>query len=204
MVEGCGGCCLALVLIPVLCCVAVGGVVYVTNTQAPDPPVSDSFQPSQTQANEFQVALDNAVNTARNQGWFWLQFNEQQISSWMALEGEQFADDHGHVFPFTDMQVGLDDGEITFYGALDPGVMALPVEVVIEPQISATGDIEFDIVSVEVSGVRAPDFVTQVVSAQFEDLLVGPLRDLPGDVIFYQQSLSIDNGNFEVQGAVSP
>ncbi len=203
MFESCGGCCLALVLIPLLCCVAVGGVVYVVNTQAPTPPLSGSFQPSRTQANEFEVALDNTVNMARSQGWFWMQFNEQQLSSWMALEGQAFADEHGHVFPFNNMQVGLDDGLITFYGELDPGVMTFPVAVEIEPRISATGDFEFDIASVDLSGVRVPDFVTQMVSAQFEDLLIGPLRDLPGDVVFYQQSLRVEDGVFEVQGTVS-
>lgn len=204
MFESCGGCCLALVLIPLVCCVAAGGVALYVYNNSPDAPVSGSFEPSRTQANEFQVALDNAVNMARTQNWFWMQFNEQQLSSWMALEGEAFADEHGHVFPFSAMQVGLDDGLITFYGELDPGVLTVPVQVDIEPRITATGDAEFEIAAVDVGGVRAPDFVTQVVSAQFEDLLIGPLQDLPGDVIFYQQSLRVDDGVFEVQGRVSP
>lgn len=203
MFESCGGCCLVLILIPVLCCVLVGGVAYYVYNYAPDPPVSGSFKATQAEAQAFQAVLDNAQATARSQGWFWMTFTEQQMSSWMALEGESFASEHGHIFPFSNMQVGLDDGLMTFYGELDARALAFPVEVEIEPRVTATGDVEFDITAVNMGGVTAPDFVTTMVSAQFEDILVEPLRSISGNVIFYQQSLNIDNGVFEVQGRVN-
>lgn len=203
MFESCGGCCLVLILIPVLCCVLVGGVAYYVYNYAPDPPVSGSFTATQAEAQAFQAVLDNAQATARSQGWFWMTFTEQQISSWMALEGASFADEQGHVFPFSNMQVGLDDSRITFYGELDTRVIAFPVSVEIEPRITATGDVEFEITSVNMGGITAPAFVTSAVSAQFEDVLVEPLRSISGNVIFYQQSLTVDNGVFEVQGRVN-
>lgn len=204
MFEGCGGCCLVLVLIPLLCCVVIGGVVYAVNTQAPEAPLSDDFRPKESEAQQFQAMLDQAQASARlGNGWFWMRFTERELASWMALEGQQFAEDNGHTFPFTDMQVGIDNGDFTFYGELDPGVIAFPVEVVLEPQVSPSGDFTFEVKSVDVSGIRAPNFVTEVVSDQFEDLLIQPLEDLPGSVIFYQSTLRADDGVFEVQGRVS-
>jgi uncharacterized protein YpmS len=203
MIESCGGCCLVLILVPLLICIVVGGVALYVYNNAPDQPVAASFTPSPVDAQAFQAVLDGAEATARSQGWFWMSFTEQQLSSWMALEGADFADQQGTVFPFSNMQVGLDDNAITFYGELDPGVMAVPIEVVIEPKVSATGDFEFDITSVDVGGVQAPDFLTTVVSSQFEDILVKPLEQLPGDLIFYQETLKVDNGIFEVQGRVN-
>lgn len=203
MFESCGGCCLVVILIPLLCCVLVAGVAYYVYNYAPEEPVSGSFKATQAEAQAFQTMLDNAQATARSQGWFWMKFTERQMSSWMALEGESFADEHGHIFPFSNMQVGLDDGLMTFYGELDTSVIEFPVEVEIEPRVSATGDVEFDIASVNLGGITAPDFVTTVVSAQFEDVLVKPLQDISGRVIFYQQTLRVDNGEFEVQGRVN-
>ena len=203
MFESCGGCCLLLIVIPLLCCIAFGGVAYYVYTYAPDEPVSDSFEPSNQQANEFQVMLDTAVNNARSSGWFWMGFDEEQISSWMALEGKDFADEHGHVFPFSKMQVGLDDGEMTFYGELDTGVLMFPLEVVIEPTVSYDGQLDLNITGVDVGGLKAPEFVTSMISDQFEELLITPLEDLPGNPVFYRETLSVDDGRFEVQGVVN-
>lgn len=203
MFESCGGCCFLLIVIPLICCIAFGGVAYYAYTHAPDQPVSASFQPSRQEANAFQLMLDTAVNNAKTSRWFYMGFTEQEISSWMALEGESFADEHGQVFPFSNMQVGLDDGEITFYGELDPGVVTFPLAVVIEPSIGLDGQLDFDVTSVDVGGIKAPAFVTTMISAQFEDLLVGSLNEVPGNLVFYQQTLKVDDGIFEVQGVVN-
>lgn len=203
MFESCGGCCLLLIVIPLLCCIAFGGVAYYVYTYAPEEPVSETFEPSTQQANELQVMLDTAVSNARSSGWFWIGFSEEQISSWMALEGEDFADQQGHMFPFTNMQVGLDDGDMTFYGELDTGVLTFPLEVVITPAVTYEGDLDLNITSVDVGGLKAPEFVTTIVSDQFEELLIGPLEDLPGNPVFYRETLSVQGGRFEVQGVVN-
>lgn len=203
MFESCGGCCLLLILIPLVCCIAIGGVAYYVYNYAPEEPVSASFSPSQQEANQFQMMLDTAVNTAKTSRWFYLGFSEQEISSWMALEGQDFADEQGHAFPFSNMQVGLDDGEMTFYGELDTGVITFPLEVVITPSVTYDGQLKLDITGVDVGGIKAPEFVTTTISDQFEELLISPLDEIPGNLVFYKGSLSVDNGRFEVQGVVN-
>ncbi len=205
MLHGCGGCCFLVVLIVLLCCaLVVVGVIYVA-TNAPEAPLSKNFVPSTAQAQAFQSVLDTAKNNASQQGWFWLRFDQSQLSSWMALQGENFANEHGNSFPFTDVQVAIDDGDFTFYGKLqypDYETLSLPLSVEIAPQIDSTGEFGFDITSVDVGGVKVPDFVISTVEDQFEELLVKPFEELGKTVIFYPETLSADNGVFEVQGYV--
>ncbi len=204
MFEGCSGCCLALILIPVLCCVMLAcGVIYVYNN-APDAPLSDRFKPSTLEAQTFDTAITTAQNSAQSRldGWFALQFTEREFSSWMALEGKQFAEEHGHSFPFENAQVGLDNGEMTFYGELKRSRLALPVKVVIKPRIDGSGHFKFDITSVDVGGISLPDFVLSTISSQFEDVLAKPFADLPGDYRLYEQTLIIQDGTFAVQGNI--
>lgn len=204
MLEGCSGCCVLLILIPLVCCVAIGGVAYYVYTHAPDAPVAANFKPAAADAQAFQAELDRAVNQARTQRSFYLNFTERQMSSWMALEGRSFAEGQGLTFPFEHMQVGLDDGLMTFYGELTVQSIGLPLAVEVQPQISSLGTVDFAIVSVDLGGIQAPDFVVTMISDQFQDVLIQPFEELGGNVIFYRESLMIDNGLFQVQGLVTP
>jgi hypothetical protein len=189
----CGGCCFGLAVILLLCCVS---------TEGPEPPLTDSFKPSAAEAQAFQAEIDRATSQARSQNWFWFQFTERQIASWMALEGKDYANEHSHNFPFENVQVALGDGQITFYGEIQRLGLALPLMTVIEPAINSSGEMTFEIKSVDIGGVTLPDAVLRTISRQFEDVLVQPFNDLPGTPFFYQGSLSIQNGMFVVQGAV--
>ncbi len=202
MFESCGGCCLALVLIPLLCLGLVACAAIYLLTLDVDTPLPASFQPSQAEAQAFDTAIDSAVNQAQTQGWWTLSFTESQASSWMALQGEAFADEHGHAFPFNNVQVGLDDGEITFYAELETRFASVPLQVIITPRVTPAGQLDFAITEVKVAEVSAPDFVVQTIKAQFEDALLKPLEDLPGTYFVYPQSLVVDNGWFQVQGAI--
>ncbi len=207
MIHGCGGCCFFVLVIVALCCVVTVGAVLYVATNAPQAPLSEQFMPNVAQAQAFQAVLDTAKANAAQQGWFWLRFDQAQLSSWMALQGEEFARQHDNPFPFSDVQVGIDDGVFVFYGELqypEYETLSLPLEVEIEPQIDSQGVFGFDIVSVDVGGVKVPDFVITTVEDQFEALLVQPFEELGQTVIFYPETLTVDNGVFEVQGYVQP
>jgi hypothetical protein len=198
----CGGCCVGLIVIPLLCCALVAGVAIYVYSNSPEPPLSDNFTPKNSEAQAFQAEIDRATAQAAG-GWFWLQFRERDMASWMALEGEEFAQEQGHEFPFENAQVSLDNGEITFYGELSRYGLNLPLEAVVEPQINDAGEMEFQITSVDVGGVSLPDVVLRNIRQQFDDVLVQPFDDLPGTPIFYEQTLSIQDGVFTVQGQVN-
>lgn len=202
MFESCGGCCLALVLIPLLCIGAIVLGVYYVNTQGPDAPLSDRFRANPAEAQALDNEIARATNDARSMRWFALSFTERQLSSWLALEGQDFAEAQGHSLPFRNMQVGLDDGQMTFYGEIEQVGLAVPLAVVIEPKANRDNQIELDIVSANVGGLRVPDFVLENVQAQLTDRLIKPFDDLPGSYFIYPESLSIQDGVFVVQGGL--
>src|SRR5512145_2884839 len=132
MIEGCGGCCLSLILIPLLCLAIVAcGVIYVY-TNGPEPPLSDRFKASSTDAQAFDAELQRAASQATS-GWFYMQFTERQLSSWLALKGQDFAEEHDRSFPFEKVQVKLDGGKMIFYGELARYSINLPLRVTIKP-----------------------------------------------------------------------
>ncbi len=199
----CSGCCLGLTVILIVCCVVVGGTAYYASTQGPEPPLSDKFKPSAADAQAFQAEIDRATNQAGTQGWFYLTFTEQQMASWMALNGADFAAERGHDFPFKNVQVKLDGGEMTFYGELDRFRLSIPLEATVKPKIDSAGKMTLDITSVNVGGVTMPDAILRSIRTQFEDVLLQPFNDLPGTPFFYQGSLSITGGSFTVQGRMA-
>lgn len=202
MFEGCGGCCLAVILIPLLCvAVAACGIVYAA-TQGPEPPLSENFTASVADAQAFDTAINAATRDAQNTRGFTLTFNERQISSWLALEGEQFAEEQGSTFPFKNVQVGLDAGEMIFYGELQLSRIRLPLAVAIKPEVDRAGHLDFEITDADVGGIAAPTFALKVVTGQLEDKLVKPLDDLQGDYVLDPNSLWVQDGVFSVRGQV--
>lgn len=200
MFEGCRGCCLTFVVLPMLCCVlVVGGIIYIYMS-APEPPVSDNFKPNTTEAQAFENTLNNAERLAQGGYGFTIQFNERQISSWMSLRGEEYASERDRQFPFKNIQVGMDDNLMVFYAELDGyGPLDLPLEVVLEPGIDINGKLEFDLNEAHLGGINVPTFVLKNITAQMDDLLVKPFEDV-GD---YQiQSLRVANNSFTATGRV--
>ena len=201
--DHCSGCCLAIILIPLLCIALVACMVIYVISNAPDAPLSGHFSPSQAEAQALDSEIARATNQATSQGWFSLKFTERELSSWMALKGQDFADTHGYSFPFKDVQVGLSGGSMKFYGKLNYGRLSVPVLVTVKPKIDSAGQMAFDITSVDLGGVKAPDFVLKSVTRQLQDVLIQPFDDLPGSYYLYQETLDVGNGSFAVQGRVN-
>ncbi len=199
----CGGCCFGLTMILIVCCVVVGGTAYYVSTHGPQPPLSDQFKPSVADAQAFQSAIDNATSLASSQGWFYLMFTQQQMASWMALNGADFAAQHGHDFPFKNVQVKLDNGAMTFYGELNRFRLTIPLEATVKPKIDSAGKMTLDITALNVGGVKMPDAILSSIRTQFEDVLLQPFDNLPGTPYFYKDSLFITGGSFTVQGAIT-
>lgn len=197
MFESCSGCCIGLALILLVCCALIVGAVIYVNANAPEPPISNNFTANPAEAQAFDAEVERAKGMAYG-GWFYFVFNERQLSSWLEYEGRDFANQEGNAFPFHDMQVGLDDGKMTFYGKMNE--LGVPVEVVIEPVINAKGELSFDIVSVDAGGLGLPAVLLDSVSDQFRDLIMQPFDEVPGTLFFDPASFYLDNGEFRIQG----
>lgn len=201
ILEGCGGCCLSIVLIPLLVCGLIVGALIFIDQNAPDPPITGNFKPTASDAQAFTNEINRATSQAAG-GWFHVTVYEDQLSSWMALEGKAFAEENGHAFPFEDVQVGLDDGQITFYGELSRYGIDVPIRVALEPEIDDEGVLKLDIDSANVGGLNVPGFVLSNVSAQLDDALMQPFRDLNENVTIPREALVIENGRLQFQGTL--
>jgi len=164
------------------------------------PPVSADFSAKTDDAQTFDQLLDHAKWQALTHNTFILTFNEEQISSWMSLEGKNYADRHGYSFPFQNIQVGLDDGRMTFYGEASVSDLTLPMQVVIKPGINDNGHLVFDVESAQLGQLGVPEFLLKSVRRQIDELLTKPFRDIGGDFYIVPGSLSIQDDVFSVQG----
>lgn len=202
MPDGCRGCCMMILLVPLMICVLIVCVaVYMINNST-DTPLGGSFKPSVSEAVAFDNEIARASNTAASERWFALRFTESQLSSWMSLEGQEFADQHGYPFPFEDLQVGIDGGRMTFYGNVTYYNLGVPLQIVIEPKVDSRGHIDFDIHDADWGGVPLPGFVLDSVTDQIESKLFEAIKSLPDGYRLYPETLTVNAGVFEVQGTV--
>ena len=200
MFEGCGGCCVGTVLILLLCCaMVVCGAIYVLST-SPDPPLSDKFKANTAEAAAFDAQIDRAVQEASTTRIFTLTFTERQISSWLALEGEAFADEYGFSFPFENVQMGLEDGEMTFYGELGSGQAKIPLEVILVPKVDRIGHLDLEVDTVNFVGLKLPGALIDDIANQLEKKVIQPIEDAGTDYFLDEFSLSIEDGVFSVRG----
>jgi hypothetical protein len=198
--DECRGCCLLIVGVPLLCLALAACALLYVATAGADPPLSDKFVATSADAQAFDRQIDSAVNDARLSGGFTLTFSEREISSWMALEGEAFGKDYVGAFPVDNIQVGLDDGEMRFYGEL--GRLDLPILITVKPGVDRIGHLDFEIVELNLGGVGLPGGMLDSVSDQLKDKIRSPLEDLEGDYVLDPASLSVTNGRFAVRGQV--
>ncbi len=206
MFEGCscGGCCAALVIIPLVCIAMIAcGLIYFT-TNGAEPPLTDKFRPSQSEAVAFENQITTATNDARSTGRFTITFTERQVSSWMALEGERFAQDTDiGDFPFKNVQVALQDGEMIFYGELQLGNgVDFPVEIIIEPVVDRANHLDFEIKSVDFSGLKLPGALVEIVTDQLKEKMIKPLENIGADYVVDPLSLRVTDGYFTINGQI--
>ncbi|WP_119067735.1 hypothetical protein [Aggregatilinea lenta] len=200
MFEGCGGCCLALVVIPLLCCGLVAGAVAYTTINAPDPPIRDNYQASQADAQAFDAEVARAASMAVTQGWFWTAFTQEQFSSWLSLKGQDFAESQDRRFPFEDVQVGFNGGLMRFYGKFTQSGVKVPLLVELRPRVDGNGKLAMDIENANVGGLDLPDFVLGAIKDQLEAAVNRPFQGMNGAYFLNAATLTVDNGRFEIQG----
>lgn len=198
--EGCRGCCWAVVLIPLLCITFTACAWIYISTNQGDPPLGD-FEVNRQQADAFDQEVRRATNQAAAGGFFTFRVFEEQISSWAALEAEEFVSGLGYDFPFENAQIALDPGRMTFYGELIQSGIALPLEVVIVPGIDADGHLDLDIDEASLIGLQLPDWAIRSVTDEIERGLLNSIEDLPGDYQLYD--VRVTDETFDMQGVAS-
>lgn len=199
---GCKSCCVVLILVPLLCCAMIACVAIYVSTEGPEPPLSANFKPQAAEAQAFDNAVQGAARDAGMNGWFAIQFTERELSSWLALEGEEFAEKNGETFPFEDVQVEIDNGEMQVYGELSRSGVTFPMTMVIEPKVDDESKLDLEVKSMDAGGVHLPGALFGPLVSLLEDAITKTLEDLPGSYYLYGESLFVDEGTFAVQGYV--
>lgn len=199
MFESCGGCCLSLALIPLLCiCLAACGVIYVTTATMPEPPVDQAYQPIPIEATNFEQKVTNMQNLAQGGGRFLLEFSQRELSSWLNLKALSLIGVVDNALTLENAQAKIDDNTITFYAEFTDLGVEIPLELVIQPKIDLNNHLALDITEANVAGVGMPDIVLQQIINTFEDALTKPLNDLR--LGYSITELQVDNGQFRLRG----
>lgn len=189
-------------MLAALCCAGIVGVAYVVTAEEPEPPVTEAFVPQAAEAQTFQQAISQAAQQARDTDTFSVSFTETQLSSWMGIEGANYALTHGYSFPFEDIQIGVDGGRFDFYGTLTTAGLNLPLEIVVEPYVDPVGHLAFTIEDAHLSGLPVPQFILDSLLAQVDRLLTQPIEALRSDYTLDPNALVADNGTFSMQGTL--
>ncbi len=192
--------CMSVVV--VLCCAGIVGVAYMVTAEEPEPPVTEEFVPQAVEAQTFQQAISTAAQQARDTDVFNVSFTETQLSSWMALDGAEYALAHGYSFPFEDIQIGVDDGQFDFYGTLTTAGLNLPLQVIVEPYVDPVGHLDFTIEEAHLGALPVPQFILDSLLAQVDRLLTQPIEDMRSDYTLDPAGLIADDGMFAMRGTL--
>lgn len=185
-----------------ICCAGTLGAAYLVLAEEPDPPVAEAYTPQPADAQAFEETIRQAEQQARETDQFSVAFTEQQISSWLAYDGREYALQHGYSFPFEDIQVGVDDGYLSFYSTLTTGGLNVPLMIAIEPYVHAAGHLAFTVDEAQLGGLPVPPFILNNLVAQAERLLTEPVRQMRSDYAIDPNTLSADDGVFRMSGAL--
>ena len=165
----------------------------------PQPPIP-SLTPSTGDADAFESNFQQAVNQASQTGIFNVTITQQQLSSWLALRAQGFAQQHGYEWPFKNVQAGLDNGKIILYGVIvQPNVPETPAQVIFTPSIDGNGQLAVKIESGQVGIVGMPSDVLNKLTDTIRNILTGQLAQIQGR--YRLTNLTIANGGLTVCSA---
>ncbi len=168
-----------------------------TNPQPPNP----GLTPSTGDADAFESSFQQAVNQASQTGNFSATITQQQLSSWLALRAQGYAQQQGYEWPFKNVQAGLDNGKITLYGIIvQQNVPETPAQVIFTPSIDGNGQLTVKIESGQVGIVGMPSDVLNKLTDTIRDILTGQLAQIQGR--YRLTNLSIAGGALTVSGQI--
>jgi len=195
--EGC--CCGCFGVIGVLiAAVVMCGIGFLMVRQNQPQPPAQSYAPNQLEANQFEVAIQQAQNSASQFGTFSVSVSEAQASSWLNLQAETVT--NGEI-PLDNMQVRFRNGSATLYGesqAFDLTTIAMEFGVGLS--VGSDGSLQVNITESNIGGVSAPSGVRDEISKQMQAAIDTELRRINGS--YRLNSISANGGFLTVSGRV--
>ncbi|HLY24831.1 MAG TPA: hypothetical protein VKQ72_00735 [Aggregatilineales bacterium] len=168
---------------------------------APSAPIP-TFVASPKDASDMEQSFRNAVNQASTTGNFNVSITQQQISSYLALNGAALAAQEGYQWPFKSVEVALNGGKITVWGVIaQQGIPDTPSQVVFTPSIDGAGQLTVTVDSGQIGIVGVPSSILADVTKSIRSLLTGQLAQIQGH--YKLTALTINNGAMTVGGQVT-
>lgn len=179
--------------------VAMG--VYL-RANAPEPPLGDSFTPNAVEANQVATMVINTINVAeQGRGEFNLTITQEQASSWMVLNLEDYQSADG--MQLSNPQVSFQNGQAQLYTTIsvptwgDTGVL-IDLFYTLTPE----GKIQVGVGEVNFGGVGLPDGFVQDISTSLQTEIDRELSELNPN--YHISSMSLQNGQLTISGRVTP
>jgi hypothetical protein len=202
MKEGCCGCnsvgcCIGAVVLVAAIALLCSAGFFIAQGNQPHPP-AQSYTPNQLEANQFEVAIQQASNSASQFGRFSMSVSEQQASSWLNLQAQSVT---GGDVPLDNMQVRFRNGTATLYGetrAVDLTTIAMEFGVALS--VSPEGTLVVNVTESNVGGVGVPGSVRSEISQQMQEAIDTELRRINGS--YRLNSISTTGGLLTVSGQV--
>ena len=168
---------------------------------SPQPPIP-GFVPSQSDASAFEKTFNDAITQAQQTGTINVTVTQQQLSSWVSLNGAVFAQQHGYDWPLKDTQIGLDSGKITLYGVVSaPKVPDTPAQVIFTPSIDANGAIAVKVESGQFGILGIPAALLDTLTKAIKDALSSQLQPIQGR--YKLSALTVTSGTLTVSGQIT-
>jgi uncharacterized protein YpmS len=122
-----------------------------------------------------------------------LSFTEEEVTSFIALKlSSQFEE------MITDPQAFLRDGKIQIYGDVKSGELVLPVVIMLEPKIDASGQARMELVSVDMGSIGVPDSLLTRIQDETSPLAT-ELLTYSGEN-FNIESITVSDGVLKISG----
>jgi len=153
----------------------------------------DPIPVSTEAAGSFEGKVKTAVAQAQQDGRVAVAFSEEELTSYVALQLQAQTD-----LPISSPQIYLRDDKVQFFADYDSGSVTLPVRVIFEPQVDASGNARLKLESIDMGAIAVPDAVQQRLQEEIDRAFLQAL-DNAGDQ-FTVETLSIQDGQLNLQG----
>jgi hypothetical protein len=166
--------------------------------QRPAPEIAVSEEAARGAEREVEEALGQAAESRS----FGVSLTQQEVTSWLVLRADEYAQQAGERLPLDNLQVYLGEGVVQLYGEYSAGAVVAGALVTIAPGITPSGQIEARIASAQIGPMELNDENLESINQAVRDALAALLARLEGR--YRITLLFIDDGALTVSAQVLP
>jgi uncharacterized protein YpmS len=141
----------------------------------------------------LEAKVEDSINQAEQGQKVELSLTEEEITSLLT----QKLQDQSEII-ISNPQVYLREGKVTLTGDFQTGKLNVPVKIVFEPQVNATGQARLELISVSMGPFSAPDSMVTTIQDLADRFLTDYLQQA-GET-FFVESITVSDGVLTITG----